>query len=176
MVETCVPIYYETEWPEDTLPRLHAELMREPDTAWMWGLAQPLSLTKFIQYFSLGQCVLLLPCFRTATAPTAADVLGLIWLTQVIVGHRAIVHFYVFSRFRRHRVVSSRYVGQLAIETMRNPPLSLRSLYFFTPLRHRPVLNYSVKMGVQYTGVLPHYHRIGERFEDVAVGYFDLTE
>lgn len=175
MLEVRVPLYYAAQWPADTLPALYAELSAAPDTAWLWGTAQPLSLTQFIQYFSLGPCVLLLPSLLTDAPPTVQDVLGLIWLTQVFPGHRAIPHFYVFPRFRHRRDLSLRAVGRAAIWTMRAPPLGLRTLYFFTPLRHPAVLNYSRKMGVQYTGTLPQYHQTAAGFEDVAVGFLDLT-
>ncbi len=159
------------QWDPMLLSSLYGQIVckeKREGTVLFWEGSEPAREDLFIRFLSSPTVRLFLPVLGDA-------ILGMMWVDHIVPGHKGHGHMYFFGGARRTRGINLREIGKQSAQRI-GRILNIRSLYFFTAVSNKALLNYARKVGVVYSGILPEYFRHGDEYVDAYVGRLSIGE
>lgn len=156
----------------DITTAIWSKLKTDEAPPWMWGYGEFPSLLSFALYVNDPSRYFFVSF--TLDGDSKINIHGIIWLDECVLSVRARTHMYFFRDARRGAID---ILGECRkfLQFVAAPPLSLRTLLFFTDAQAFGLLNFAQrKMGITYLPEkIPGYYPGGAL---VRFGYLSLEK
>lgn len=171
-----IHVYDEANFHPDALLYLWQRVEASHLTPLVWADGKPMPLNQFIRFYTPGNGRLLfLPTYQPeGTEFSWQSVMGMIWVDEITVGHRAFGHYMFFPEWWGGWPQAS--IRKTLDTHLFAPPLSLRLILCQGNATNTISLALWKRLGIRIIGEIPNWYKHGDEYHAATVGYILAPE